>query len=201
MLEQILGRPIQPGEADLMQAFAGWLATEGAVAGGIGPHEASRLWERHLLDSAAFSTYWPTPPQECLDLGSGVGLPGMVLAVLWPDSHMQLVDRSGRRVRLMRRAVRILGLSNVTVLEQDISELEGDRQALVMRATLPPAAAVRLCGELLAPGGQAVLGLSRSAAPRSDEQLEKTAGDGLETRVETVKVLDPPAWMLIMSKS
>ena len=184
-----------------MQAFAEWLTTEGAVAGGIGPHEASRLWDRHLLDSALFSTYWPKPPQECLDLGSGVGLPGIVLAILWPDSHMQLVDRSGRRVRLMRRAVRILGLSNVTVLEQDISELAGGRQALVMRATLPPAAAVRLCGELLAPGGQAVVGLSRSEAPPADEHLEKTAGAGLETRVETVKVLDPPAWMLIMSKS
>ncbi len=184
-----------------MQAFAGWLASEGAVAGGIGPHEASRLWDRHLLDSALFSTYWPTPPQECLDLGSGVGLPGIVLAILWPDSHMQLVDRSGRRVRLMRRAVRILGLPNVTVLEKDISELEGNRQALVMRATLPPAAAVTLCGKLLAPGGQAVVGLSRSEAPQVDDQPENATGVGLETRVEMVKVLDPPAWMLIMSKS
>ncbi len=184
-----------------MQAFAEWLATEGAEAGGIGPHEASRLWDRHLLDSAIFSTYWAVPPNECLDLGSGVGLPGIVLAILWPDSDLQLVDRSGRRVRLMRRALRVLGLSNATVLEQDISELAGDRQALVMRATLPPEAAAALCGELLAPGGRAVVGLSRTEAPRVGEELENGAYAGLKTWVETVKVLDPPAWMLIMSKS
>ena len=184
-----------------MQAFAEWLATEGAEAGGIGPHEASRLWGRHLLDSAIFSTYWPFPPTECLDLGSGAGLPGIVLAILWPDSDLQLVDRSGRRVRLMRRAVRILGLSNVTVLQHEISELVGDRQALVMRATLPPAAAVTVCGELLAPGGRAVVGLSRTEAPRVGEQLEGGVYAGLKTRVETAKVLDPPAWMLIMTKS
>ena len=184
-----------------MQAFAGWLATEGAAAGGIGPHEASRLWDRHLLDAAAFSTYWPDPPRKCLDLGSGAGLPGIVLAILWADTTMQLVDRSGRRARLMRRAVRILGLENVSVVERDVFELAGEREALVMRATLPPPAAASLCGERLAPGGQAVVGLSRSEAPRTAEHWEAVVVPGLETRVEAVKVLDPPAWMLIMSKS
>jgi len=188
-----------------MQAFAGWLGTEGADAGGIGPHESSRLWDRHLLDSAAFSTCWSTPPTECLDLGSGAGLPGIVLAILWPGTEMLLVDRSGRRARLMRRAIRILGLENVSVVQRDVFELAGEREALVMRATLPPASAAGLCGDLLAPGGQAVVGLSRSQAPRSAEQWTKQGEavgvPGLETRIEAVKVLDPPAWMLIMSKS
>ncbi len=184
-----------------MQAFAEWLRTEGAAAGGIGPHEAGRLWDRHLLDSAAFSAFWPIPPQVCVDLGSGVGLPGIVLAVLWPDTELQLVDRSGRRVRLMRRAVRILGLQNVRVLEEDICDLEGDREALVMRAALPPIGAAALCADLLAPGGRAVVGLSRSEASESVQELGLEGGAGLDVRVETLKVLDPPAWMLIMSKS
>lgn len=201
IVEQVIGRSVSGRESDLIQAFAGWLTSEGMAAGAIGPHEANRLWDRHIADSAAFSIYWPTPPEACYDLGSGAGLPGIVLAILWPGAQIHLVDRSGRRSRLMRRAVRILGLDNVRVHEQDLHDLAAGQEAIVMRATLPPRQAITLCGGLLAPGGKAVLGLSRSRPPGFAGELQDASDEGLTITVETVKVLDPPAWMLIMSKS
>lgn len=201
LIEQVIGRSISDREGDLIQTFASWLTTEGMTAGGIGPHEKNRLWDRHIADSAAFSTFWPNPPQACHDLGSGAGLPGIMLAILWLDTEIHLIDRSGRRTRLMRRATRILGLDNVSIHEQDLFDLSGGQEAIVMRATLPPRQAMALCGSILAPGGRAVLGLSRSQLPGDARDLQEGADEGLTTTVETVKVLDPPAWMLIMSKS
>lgn len=201
MLEQLLGRlPPEPALRQL-ETYAGWLADEGMPAGGIGPGEAERIWERHILDAAAFSLAWTAPPATCVDLGSGVGLPGIVLAVLWPDTTMRLVDRSQRRVRLMRRAVRILGLDNADVVQEDVVDTRPGQAAVVMRATLPPPAAVELFSGLLAPAGQAVLGISRTREPAMAEFDQISRPEGFELRLHSAKVLDPPSWMLIMSRS
>ena len=201
VLEQLLDRPLDAATTARLTEFADWLVTEAQVAGGIGPHEAAKIWERHIYDSAVFARFWTDPPSSCVDLGSGVGLPGIVLAILWPDTAIQLVDRAGRRVRLMRRAIRILGITNVEAVESDIEAVAGGQEAIVMRAALPPPEAQKACVRLLRPGGKAVLGLSRSVEP--DARLLQSFDDepGLTTSVEAVKVLDQAVWMLIMSKS
>lgn len=201
VLEQLLDRSVDPTTAERLTEYAAWLVSEGQVAGGIGPHEAERIWDRHIYDSAVFARFWPEPPATCVDLGSGIGLPGLVLAILWPDTAIELVDRAGRRVRLMRRAIRILGLTNVEAIESDIEAVTGGREAIVMRAALPPVQAQEACVRLLGPGGKAVVGLSRSREP--DIQLLQDSGHSpsLQTSVQAVKVLDQAVWMLIMSKS
>ncbi len=201
IVEQVVGRPLDALSIDRLREFADWLASEGLEAGGIGPQEADRLWDRHIADAAAFSVWWSRPPEICLDLGSGVGLPGIVLAILWPDTRMLLVDRSGRRVRLMRRAVRILGLENVEIQQADEADLSSEYEAMVMRAVFPPNEAVAVFDRLLAPGGLGVLGLSRSAAPNTQEMAFMGGNPGVAVRLGSVKVLDPPAWMLMISKS
>lgn len=201
VLEQLLERPIDDLTVSRLTAYADWLVSEGLEAGGIGPHEPDRIWERHIYDSAVFARFWTHPPESCVDLGSGVGLPGLVLAILWPTTAVQLVDRAGRRVRLMRRAIRVLEITNATVVQADIDDLEGGLAAIVMRATLPPLEAQRACGRLLAPGGRAVVGLSRAAEPEAAEWEDSERETGLTTRVEAVKVLDQAVWMLMMSKS
>src|SRR4051812_21042719 len=65
-------------------AYADLLATDGVVRGLIGPREAPRLWERHLLNCAVVSDLIP-PGASVRDVGSGAGLPGIVLAVARPD--------------------------------------------------------------------------------------------------------------------
>lgn len=201
MVEQVVGRSLDAISIDRLKAFVDWLGSEGLQAGGIGPQETERLWDRHIADAAAFSVWWSEPPETCLDLGSGVGLPGIVLAILWPGTRMLLVDRSGRRVRLMRRAVRVLGLDNVEVQQLEADALLSGYQAMVMRAVFPPGEAVAVFDRLLAPGGQGVLGLSRNVEP-NDLELAAIAGNlDVATRVGSVEVLDQPAWMLIMCKS
>ena len=201
MLEKLIGRPPGDTTAERLRAYADWLGSEGIRAGGLGPGEDQRVWQRHILDSAAFTLPWSVPPDRCTDLGSGVGLPGIVLAVLWPETAITMIDRSGRRTGLIRRAARVLGLGNVEVVQGDIAKTPTDQSALVMRAVLPPPEAIRLFGRILGSGGQAVLGLSRTNEPDRQNLEALSAGSGLVGAVQKVKVLDPPAWMLIMSRS
>ncbi len=168
--------------------FAGWLAEEGAAAGAIGPQELDHLWERHILDSLMFSV-GSQRPRHILDLGSGVGLPGMPLALLHPDAEVALVDRSGRRVRLARRAARVCGADNVTVIETDFlhAGLE-PADFVVMRASLPVTDAIPVLEALRTPGGAAVVGVGL-------DPVDEFAG---LARFPGSSILDPGRWLHIM---
>jgi 16S rRNA (guanine527-N7)-methyltransferase len=111
---------------------------------------------RHIADSMLFALGWPVPPSECWDLGSGAGLPGLVLAVLWPDCRMMLIDRSERRMDLARRAARVARI-DVATRRADIADLEGPVEAVVSRAAMPASALLPHLRRILAPGGRAVV--------------------------------------------
>lgn len=193
-----LGIDLPGGSSARLRRFAAWLGSEGAEAGLIGPDERDDLWSRHLLDSAAFGLAWPQAPSELIDIGSGGGLPGVVLAIIWPGTRVTLLDRSGRRTRLLRRLVRILELDNVVVMQADVDHTRFDAGAMVMRAVFPPERAIGFFADRLAPGGRGVLALSRQSAP-DEAALVRMAGEaGLAATVLEVSVLDPPAWLLIM---
>ncbi len=123
--------------------FGRFLADEAIPAGALGPGEAERLEDRHLHDSLGFSIAWQgeRSPDRLVDVGSGAGLPGIPLAILWPECDVRLVERSGRRAGLLRRASRILDLGNVTVLQasvEDLTSSDVSGAAMVMRAVFPP---------------------------------------------------------------
>ena len=131
----------EAADPELLARFRAFLEQEAIPAGGLGPAEVDRLADRHLHDSLGFSVAWhgEPPPDRLFDIGSGVGLPGIPLAILWPNTEVTLVERSGRRARLLRRSARILGLSGVAVLERDVDDLGPiDGAAIVMRAVFPP---------------------------------------------------------------
>jgi 16S rRNA (guanine527-N7)-methyltransferase len=183
-----IGVPAPDSLFEGLERFAGWLAEEGAAAGGIGPQELEHLWERHVLDSLMFSR-GSQHPRRILDLGSGVGLPGIPLALLHPDAEVVLVDRSGRRVRLARRASRVCGAENVTVIESDFLHEGGEPADLVvMRASLPIVDAIPVLEGRRAHGGVAVVGVGLDAP----EELT-----GL-TRFPGSAILDPGRWLHIM---
>lgn len=200
------GRSLSPAQEELLTAYGEWLIEEAVPAGGLGPREGERIWSRHLGDSLLFSRGWrERPPAEILDVGSGVGLPGIPLAVLWPDVHVTLLDRGGRRVRLLYRVVGMLGLGNVVIAQGDALAVADEWQGLVLRGALRAPEAVGLAARLLSPAGTAVLGLSRQSQPppRTRDVMGVAEALGLDPELVEVpvEILDGPAWLLIMRAS
>jgi 16S rRNA G527 N7-methylase RsmG len=126
------------------------------------------------------------------DAGSGGGLPGIPLAIVLPDTRVVLVERSEKRARLLRRAVRILELQNIEVLTGELERLQ-NCEAIVMRGVLRPEAGVAWMRRALRQGGVGVIGLSRRESPVFEQPV-------LGGAIVEVSVLDPPGWLLIIRK-
>lgn len=168
-----------------LEAFGGWLADEAIPAGALGPFEAPRILDRHLADSIAFAGAWARPPARCWDLGSGVGLPGLVLAIIWPGCRMTLTDRSRRKMDLVARAARVTGVEVATEVI-DIKDLEGPMEAIVSRAMLPAESMRAHLRRLLDLAGLAVVSGSGVAVA------------GFEELVVPAGILDHSARLLMM---
>ena len=196
------GHPIDGIRLARLEQFATWLIDEAIPAGGLGPRETERIWGRHVADSLSFAIGWSTPPVEILDVGTGVGLPGIPLALLWPETAVTLLDRGGRRIRLLTRAVHVLGLDNVHVAQGDAFDVADEWKAMTFRGSVRAPEAVGLAARMLTLDGTAVLGLSRRAEPpdRTRDLLGIGTALGLGMSVEQVPggILDGPAWLLIM---
>ena len=182
-----------------LDRFGEWLATEAVDAGGIGPAEETRLVDRHLADSIVFAAAWAKAPATILDVGSGVGLPGIPLAILYPDAAVTLLDRSRERCRLARRALRVVGLENVSVDQREALRAGGTWDAVTFRASLKPVDALRSALPLLSDHGCAVVGLSRSANP--GDAPPAPTGAVVDLLEIDEGVLDSPAWLLRMMRA
>lgn len=183
------GIDIDEGQIGLLEQYREWLLTEAVDAGGLGPNERDRIDNRHIGDSLLFAGGFSGPPDQILDVGSGVGLPGIPLAVVMGDTQFHLLDRSRRRVDLMRRIARMLDLPNVEVIHGDIAGWDRQVAGIVSRASLSPDRALSSFGRLLAPGGTAVIGGSWAAKPEVA---------GFEFLEVPATVLDQTVWLLIM---
>jgi len=119
-------------------AYADLLATEGIIRGLIGPREVPRLWERHLLNCAVVTDAVEEGASVC-DIGSGAGLPGLVMAIRRPDLQVTLVEPLLRRTTFLDEAVAALGLSNVVVRRGRAEELHGSAlfDVVTSRAVAP----------------------------------------------------------------
>lgn len=123
---------------DQAVAYADLLAGEGIIRGLIGPREVPRLWDRHLLNCAVVADLMPEASTVC-DIGSGAGLPGLVLAIRRPDLSLTLVEPLLRRTTFLDEAVELLGLANVEVIRGRADELHGTRMfdVVTSRAVAP----------------------------------------------------------------
>lgn len=189
MAEEI-GHPLTPEQTALLDRYHDWLLDEAIPAGGLGSGETDRIGDRHLADSLIYRRFFEPPP-VLWDLGSGAGLPGVPLAILLPDTECVLVDRSGRRVQLLKRVVRVLGLDNVTVRQDEITRLQDPVPVVVSRASLPPEQLRPHLVRILEPGGIAVVGGSWVSRPEHD---------GWATEEVTLVSLDRTVWLLIMRR-
>lgn len=127
---QVLDLPAPPAAAarvfgdrlPLVERYVALLAGPGVERGLLGPRETPRLWDRHVLNSAGL-TELLAPGQTVLDLGSGAGLPGLVLALRRTDLDVVLVEPLLRRATFLEEAVQELGLAHVTVRRARAEEL------------------------------------------------------------------------------
>jgi 16S rRNA (guanine527-N7)-methyltransferase len=146
------------------EKYAELLAGTGVERGLIGPGEADRIWERHLLNCAAVAHLLPA---RCslVDVGSGAGLPGIVLAMLMPHARVTLLEPLARRVDFMKEAIGELGITNAEVVRARAEDLAGQISADVVtaRAVAPLDKLAGLSVGLLRPGGR-VLAIKGSGA-------------------------------------
>ncbi len=141
---------------ELARAYAGNLARQGEELGLIGPLEIPRLWSRHILNCALLAPL--LKPGRVGDIGSGAGLPGIVLAIARPDVQLILIEPMERRAEWLLREAAGLGLDNVEVLRARAEDArlsprldQATARAVSALAKLIPLAAplVRSGGELL----------------------------------------------------
>lgn len=139
------------------RAFTEALARHGEELGLIGPLELPRLWTRHVLNSALVAPL--LRPGSVGDVGSGAGLPGLVLAIIRPDVSFSLIEPMERRVAWLERQVDELGLSNVEVVRARAEEakLRGALDQVTARAVSALRTLIPITAPLVRPGGELVL--------------------------------------------
>lgn len=149
---ELFGQQIESG-----RRFADALARHGEELGLIGPLELPRLWTRHILNSALVAPL--LEPGRVGDVGSGAGLPGLVLAIMRPDVSFTLIEPMERRVAWLERQAAELELDNVEVVRARAEEakLKGALDQVTARAVSALRTLIPITAPLLRPGGQLVL--------------------------------------------
>lgn len=168
------------------RAFAAALGEHGEQRGLIGPAEPSRLWSRHILNSAIIA---PLFSGVVGDVGSGAGLPGIVLAIARPDVEWVLIEPMERRVAWLNEQASALGLSNVRVVRARAEDWRSPvpLDAVTARAVSALRTLVPLTAPLVRDGGELLLLKGASAAAEIDAARKQIRGFHLsEVRVEVI---------------
>ncbi|MDP3970000.1 MAG: 16S rRNA (guanine(527)-N(7))-methyltransferase RsmG [Nocardioides sp.] len=180
----------------LAERYAGWLAGAGVERGLLGPREVPRLWDRHLLNCAVVAEAVPAGV-SLVDIGSGAGLPGLVLALVRPDLTITLVEPLLRRTTFLEEVIADLGLTNVTVVRGRAEDLHGVARfdVVTSRAVAPLPKLLAWSMPLVAPGGffLAMKGASVEEELAAAEKALRRWARGSSAQVVTVGagVVDP----------
>jgi 16S rRNA (guanine527-N7)-methyltransferase len=183
----------------LAVAYAELLITDGVVRGLVGPREAPRVWDRHLLNCAVLSEKISIGA-SVIDVGSGAGLPGIVLAVARPDLTITLVEPLARRTTFLSEAVTTLGLDTaVTVVRARAEDLVGEPPAtadvVTARAVAPLDRLAGWCLPLVTIGGRLLAIKGASALDEVTEHRDAIGRHGGSDPVIAqcgAGVVDPP---------
>ncbi|MFD4957714.1 16S rRNA (guanine(527)-N(7))-methyltransferase RsmG [Microbacterium sp. NPDC058389] len=180
---------------ELARRFAGALGQHGEERGLIGPLEPPRLWSRHILNSAVIA---PLFSGRVGDVGSGAGLPGLVLAIARPDVEWVLVEPMERRVAWLSEQAAELGLDNVEVVRARAEDWKRgpSLDAVTARAVSALRTLVPLTAPLVRDGGELILLKGTSAGNEieaAEKQLRKFKVTNARVEIVGEDLLDEPS--------
>ena len=181
-----------PEAADSLARFAAWLAGAGVERGFLGPREVDRIWDRHIGNCAVVEELIPVNA-KVFDIGSGAGLPGVVLAIVRPDISMGLIEPLQRRSEFLTEVVTDLGLSDrVTVMRGRAEELKGQTaQIVTARAVAPLGKLLTWALPLTAKNGQILAMKGSSAATEIADAKDMLRGRNAEIVLCGQNIVDP----------
>ena len=139
------------GKEEQIQAFAQILQTQGIERGLIGPKEGDRIWERHIANSIPVTTLIPYEVRV-VDIGSGAGLPGIVIALARPDLKMTLVEPLQRRVDFLSEVVGELDLP-IEVIRGRAEIVKKQFEVVTARAVAPLEKLIQISWHMIPKGG------------------------------------------------
>ena len=142
-----------------IHAYAELLAGPGIERGLIGPREADRIWERHIFNCLPI-TQLLKEGSILFDVGSGAGLPGIVIALARPDLHVTLIEPLERRVEFLKEAV--VGLE-IEVIRGQAQDVRATAHYVTARAVAPLEKFKEMSWHLLKTGGSLMAIKGRSA--------------------------------------
>ena len=158
-VHELLGRSF-PERQDEIQAFAHFLATAGIERGLIGPREGERIWDRHIFNCLPVTQLLPEGT-TLFDIGSGAGLPGIVIALARPDIQVTLIEPLERRVEFLKEAT--VGL-NIEVIRGRAQDVKKSAHYVTARAVAPLEKLKKMSWHMVKTGGALLAMKGESAA-------------------------------------
>jgi len=177
--------PLFGDRIEVARQYTADLARRGEELGLIGPLEVPRLWSRHILNCALVAPLLTSGRTG--DVGSGAGLPGLVLAIARPDVHLVLIEPMERRVEWLIAEASDLGLDNVTVIRARSEEtrLDTPLDQLTARAVSSLSKLIPSTAPLVRSGGELLF----MKGSRVQEEIEAAARIIRKARLSNVEVL------------
>ena len=181
-----------PDAAENLTRFAHWLSGAGIDRGFLGPREVDRIWDRHIANCAVVEELIPLN-SKVFDIGSGAGLPGLVLAIVRPDITIGLIEPLMRRSEFLKEVVADLGISQqVTVMRGRAEELKGHTAPVITaRAVAPLGKLLTWSLPLTTKGGQILAMKGSSAAAEIAEAADILKGRSAEIVLCGQGIVDP----------
>jgi 16S rRNA (guanine527-N7)-methyltransferase len=158
-VEGLVGRYF-PERQEEIRAFAQFLTAAGIERGLIGPREGERIWERHIFNCLPVTQLLPQNA-SLFDIGSGAGLPGIVIALARPDLKVTLIEPLERRVEFLKEATEGLGIEVIRGRAQDVKK---STDYVTARAVAPLEKLKKISWHMVKTGGALLAMKGESAA-------------------------------------
>jgi 16S rRNA (guanine527-N7)-methyltransferase len=165
-LEQVLGRNVSRETLDRLDTFAALLASESERQNLVSRGTISALWERHLIDSAQLARFEPRPGASWVDIGSGAGLPGIVIACL-AQGPVTLVEPRRLRADFLHRAAEVLDI-RVEIVCGKAEQVRGTFDVITARAVADLPTLLKISAHLSTRKSLWVLPKGRNASEEVD---------------------------------